>query len=59
MEMDAKCRAWMVLYIARLRKAGMDFEAAKDNYNAGCPHDLDEDPEQAADDELSYLASDG
>lgn len=57
--MDEKCREWMFAYIRRLRERGMTFEEAKDNYNAGCPHDLDEDPIQAADDELSYMASDG
>lgn len=60
MIVDVLIYKWMKIYINRLVERGLTLGEAQDNYEAaGCPHDLDDDPIQAADDELSYMASDG
>lgn len=46
---------WRQAYINRLMERGIDRELAEDTYDAGHDsHDLDDDPEDAADEELSY-----
>ncbi len=49
--MEAKDE-WKWTYIQKLINSGMEYESAIDTYHAGCPHDLDSDPEQTADDEI-------
>ena len=45
---------WKERYIAHLVKAGVSQNFAVETYEAGVPHDLAEDPEDAANIEMSY-----
>jgi hypothetical protein len=52
--------SWKDRYIAHLvAKAGISQEFAEDTYEAGIPHDQAEEPEDAADIEISYWNDDG
>ena len=57
--MDKK--EWLDRYAKRLFDAGLDNEEVRAMIECTIYNDdlLDDDPEQAADDELSYWASDG
>jgi len=50
--------SWRERYIKQLIKRGLDSDFAVDTYNAGIPHDQEFDPEDAANDELSYWTDD-
>ena len=51
---------WKWAYIKRLViDRGLTYQMALDSYNGGKPHDVRDDPEMSADDELNYMASDG
>lgn len=52
---------WHKRYIERLvQRAKLTYGEAKDTLKAGMgEHDYDDDPEDAADEELSYWSSDG
>lgn len=57
--MDRK--EWLDRYAQRMLDAGLDNEEVRAMIESTIYEDdsLDDDPEQAADDELSYMASDG
>jgi hypothetical protein len=57
-EEDDKKDAWTLRWCARFVELGIPLHVALDAYKAGEPHDLSEDAEQAADDEISYWCED-
>lgn len=58
-ETDDKKDAWTLRYCARFLERGIPLHVAIETYRAGMEHDYDDDPEQAADEEMSYWDDDG
>mgnify|MGYP000131393546 CR=1 FL=1 len=56
-EEGAKRDAWTLRYIARMLEVGIEPLHAFETYAAG-EHDYESDPEQSADDEMSYWDDD-
>lgn len=57
---DDKRDAWALRYVARFVERGVPLRFALESYRAAADdHDFDDDPEQAADDEMSYWDADG
>jgi hypothetical protein len=51
---------WKARYVARMVACGVDAEGAVACFEAGSDdHDYDSNPEEAADDEMSYWENDG
>lgn len=53
-EADDKKDAWTLRYCARFIERGIPLHFALETYNAIDDHDYEDDPAQAADDEMSY-----